>query len=65
MQPPKSSICVICGIRPATTSEHLPPRGFFKGIVVERPVWSKQIEKLCGSNGLFRTYDYPYFSLKS
>lgn len=33
MQPPKSSICVICGIRPATTAEHIPPRGFFKGIV--------------------------------
>lgn len=33
MQPPKSSICVICGIRPATTSEHIPPRGFFKGII--------------------------------
>ena len=33
MQPPKSTICVICGIRPATTAEHVPPRGFFKGIV--------------------------------
>lgn len=33
MQPPKSSICVICGTRPATTAEHLPPRGFFKGSV--------------------------------
>ncbi len=33
MQPPKSSVCVICGIRPATTAEHVPPRGFFKGIV--------------------------------
>lgn len=32
MQPPKSSICVICGIRPATTAEHVPPRGFFKGL---------------------------------
>ena len=32
MQPPKSSICVICGVRPATTVEHVPPRGFFKGI---------------------------------
>ena len=31
MQPPKSSICVICGIRPATTVEHVPPKGFFKG----------------------------------
>lgn len=33
MQPPKSSICVICGIRSATTAEHVPPRGFFKGTV--------------------------------
>lgn len=33
MQPPKSSTCVICGVRPATTTEHVPPRGFFKGIV--------------------------------
>jgi len=33
MQPPKSSVCVICGIRPATTAEHVPLRGFFKGIV--------------------------------
>lgn len=33
MQPPKSPICVICGSRPATTVEHVPPRGFFKGIV--------------------------------
>lgn len=32
MQPPKSSTCVICGIRPATTAEHVPPRGFFKGL---------------------------------
>jgi len=33
MQPPKSSVCVICGIRPATTAEHVPPKGFFKGTV--------------------------------
>lgn len=32
MQPPKSKTCVICGIRPATTDEHVPPKGFFKGI---------------------------------
>ena len=32
MQPPKSEICVICGINPATTDEHVPPRGFFKGL---------------------------------
>lgn len=31
MQPQKSSVCVICGKRPATTDEHLPPKGFFKG----------------------------------
>lgn len=33
MQPPKSAICVICGIRPAETSDHVPPKGFFKGVV--------------------------------
>lgn len=32
MQPPKSEICVLCGTGAATTSEHVPPRGFFKGI---------------------------------
>lgn len=32
MQPPKSEICVICGANPATTDEHVPPRGFFKGL---------------------------------
>lgn len=32
MQPPKSDICVICGTNPATTDEHVPPRGFFKGL---------------------------------
>lgn len=32
MQPPKSSICVICGVRLATTDEHVPPKGFFKGV---------------------------------
>lgn len=32
MQPPKSDICVICGTTPATTDEHVPPRGFFKGL---------------------------------
>ncbi len=31
MQPPKSSICVICGVRSATTHDHVPPKGFFKG----------------------------------
>lgn len=33
MQPPKSGICVICGVRPADTVDHVPPRGFFKGVV--------------------------------
>jgi hypothetical protein len=32
MQPPKSSFCVICGVRPATTVDHVPPKCFFKGI---------------------------------
>jgi len=33
MQPPKSDICVICGVRPAETVDHVPPKGFFKGAV--------------------------------
>ncbi|MGB4225140.1 MAG: hypothetical protein WBJ68_00510 [Candidatus Dechloromonas phosphoritropha] len=33
MQPPKSDICVICGVRPAETVDHVPPKGFFKGVV--------------------------------
>lgn len=32
MQPPKSEICVICGVNPATTMDHLPPRSFFTGV---------------------------------
>lgn len=32
MQPPKSNTCVICGVNPATTDEHVPPRSFFKGL---------------------------------
>ena len=32
MQPPKSNICVLCGVRPATTHDHVPPKGFFKGL---------------------------------
>ncbi|MBN8476125.1 hypothetical protein [Sulfuritalea sp.] len=32
MQPPKSSICVLCAIRPATTHDHVPPKGLFKGL---------------------------------
>jgi hypothetical protein len=32
MQPPRSLVCVICGARPATTREHVPPQGFFKGM---------------------------------
>lgn len=33
MQPLKSTICVICGVRPAETDDHVPPKGFFKGVV--------------------------------
>ena len=33
MQPPKSKICVICGVRLAETVDHVPPKGFFKGVV--------------------------------
>lgn len=33
MQPPKSAVCVICGTRPAVTVDHVPPKGFFKGVV--------------------------------
>jgi hypothetical protein len=32
MQPPKSETCVICGIRPAETVDHVPPKCFFKGV---------------------------------
>jgi hypothetical protein len=32
MRPPKSKTCVICGISPAETVDHVPPRGFFKGV---------------------------------
>jgi hypothetical protein len=32
MQCPPSAICVLCGAKPATTRDHLPPRGFFKGL---------------------------------
>ena len=35
MQPPKSSICVLCGSRPATTRDHIPPKGLFKGLGVQ------------------------------
>jgi hypothetical protein len=31
MQQPKSDICVICGTNEASTREHIPPKGFFKG----------------------------------
>lgn len=34
MQPPKSNVCVICGVRPATTQDHVPPKGLFKGLGV-------------------------------
>lgn len=33
MRPPKSDVCVICGTRPAVTLDHVPPKGFFKGVV--------------------------------
>jgi hypothetical protein len=32
MQPPSSEICVICGVRLADTVDHVPPKGFFKGV---------------------------------
>ncbi len=32
MHPPKSEICVICGVRTAETVDHVPPKGFFKGV---------------------------------
>lgn len=32
MQSPKSSICVLCGSYPATTRDHVPPKGLFKGL---------------------------------
>ena len=33
MQPPKSAVCVICGTRAAVTVDHVPPKGFFKGVI--------------------------------
>lgn len=33
MQPPKSETCVLCGMMPAETVDHVPPKGFFKGVV--------------------------------
>lgn len=32
VQPPKSDICVICGLNKATTKDHIPPKGLFKGL---------------------------------
>ena len=32
MQSPSSAICVLCAERPATSRDHVPPRGFFKGL---------------------------------
>lgn len=32
MQPPKSETCVICGLRIAETVDHVPPKGFFRGV---------------------------------
>lgn len=34
MQPPKSEICVLCGVRPATTRDHVPPKCFFRGLQI-------------------------------
>jgi len=31
MDPPKSKICVLCGENVATTRDHVPPKGLFKG----------------------------------
>lgn len=31
MTPPRSKICVLCSVRPATTQDHVPPKGVFKG----------------------------------
>jgi hypothetical protein len=33
MRVPRSNICVICAERPATTRDHVPPKGFFKGVI--------------------------------
>ena len=32
MQPPTSETCVICGVRIAETVDHVPPKGFFRGV---------------------------------
>jgi hypothetical protein len=32
MQPPKSEVCVICGVAQAETLDHVPPKAFFKGV---------------------------------
>jgi len=32
MRSPSSAICVLCAAKPATTRDHVPPRGFFKGL---------------------------------
>jgi hypothetical protein len=32
MQPPRSEICVICGVAPAETMDHVPPKGLFRGV---------------------------------
>ena len=32
MQPPKSDICVICGVGLADTVDHVPPKCFFQGV---------------------------------
>lgn len=35
MQSPKSPICVLCANRPATTRDHVPPKGLFKGLKIQ------------------------------
>lgn len=32
MKSPHSKVCVICAIRPSTTRDHVPPKGWFKGL---------------------------------
>ena len=34
MRTPESPTCVLCGLRPATTRDHVPPKGIFKGLGV-------------------------------
>lgn len=36
MRLPVSDICVLCGVRSATTRDHVPPKGLFKGLGVQQ-----------------------------